>query len=149
MSSTATLPENENKPVQDEFKLGAKGTDESAAVDAAFAELPKAGTPVQNLSETIERLLLVEKKTRLASDVPSTSRVALKILELCATAGDFAALNANILVLSKRRAQHKQVLTDMVRASMDILKTMTKNSDKVELITTLRIVSEGKVCYFF
>jgi hypothetical protein len=72
----------------------------------------------------------------------------LAILKLCVDANDLKALNANILVLSKRRGQIKSVLVDVVRSGMDYLEKLTSLSkdDKVELITTLRTVSEGKVC---
>jgi len=78
-------------------------------------------------------------------DTPSTSRVALQILKLCFEAGDLKALNANILVLSKRRGQIKSVLTDMVREAMTYTDKVPSKEDRVELITTLRTVSEGKV----
>ena len=80
-----------------------------------------------------------------AGDAASTSRVALQLLRVCFDADDLKALNANILILAKRRGQLKQVLADVVREAMELLKRIPAQDDKIELITTLRTVSEGKV----
>lgn len=71
--------------------------------------------------------------------------MALEILRLCWRAKDLKALNANILVLAKRRGQLKSVLVDVVREAMKYVEELAVKEDKVELITTLRTVSEGKV----
>lgn len=57
----------------------------------------------------IEALLNVEKHTRQAGDVASTRKAATDILKLCFDAGAWKTLNDQILLLSKRRGQLKQV----------------------------------------
>lgn len=98
-----------------------------------------------DLAGAVEKLLSLEKKLRLGGDAISTSRVALEILRLCWRAKDLKALNANILVIAKRRGQLKSVLVDVVREAMKYVDELGVKEDKVELITTLRTVSEGKV----
>ena len=44
-----------------------------------------------------------------AADVVGTRKVALEIVQMCYAAKDWKALNENIVLLSKRRAQLKQV----------------------------------------
>lgn len=63
-----------------------------------------------NLEATIEQLLNVEKQMRLAGDVAGTKKAATDILQLCFEARAWKTLNEQILVLSKRRDQLKQVL---------------------------------------
>jgi hypothetical protein len=44
-------------------------------------------------------------------------RVAVEIVKICYETGDWEGLNANIVLLSKRRQQLKQVLVDIVQVS--------------------------------
>lgn len=44
-----------------------------------------------------------------AADITGTKKVVAGILETCFEAGDWKALNEQIVLLSKRRAQLKQV----------------------------------------
>jgi 26S proteasome regulatory subunit N5 len=62
-----------------------------------------------NLDAQIEQLLNVEKQMRLSGDVAGTKKAATDILELCFKAGAWKTLNDQIIVLSKRRGQLKQV----------------------------------------
>ncbi|KAM2192179.1 hypothetical protein ACFX1Q_027901 [Malus domestica] len=62
-----------------------------------------------DLDTQIEKLLNVEKQMRLAGDVAGTKKAATDILELCFKAGAWKTLNDQIVVLSKRRGQLKQV----------------------------------------
>lgn len=62
-----------------------------------------------DLDAQIEKFLDVEKQMRLSGDVAGTKKAATDILELCFKAGAWKTLNDQILVLSKRRGQLKQV----------------------------------------
>ena len=44
-----------------------------------------------------------------ASDMVSTSRILVAVVQMCHEAKDWDALNENIMLLSKRRSQLKQV----------------------------------------
>ena len=63
----------------------------------------------RNLEEAIEQLLNVEKQMRLAGDVAGTKKAATDILQLCFEAKAWRTLNDQIMLLSKRRGQLKQV----------------------------------------
>jgi len=62
------------------------------------------------LDAAIEQLLNVEKQMRLAGDVAGTRKAVTDILQLCFDARAWKTLNDQIVVLSKRRGQLKQVL---------------------------------------
>lgn len=63
----------------------------------------------RNLEAAIEQLLNVEKQMRLAGDVAGTKKAATDILQLCFDAKAWRTLNDQIVLLSKRRGQLKQV----------------------------------------
>ncbi|RRT55566.1 hypothetical protein B296_00048354 [Ensete ventricosum] len=65
----------------------------------------------ENLDAAIESLLNVEKQMRLAGDVAGTKKAVLDIVELCYKARAWKTLNDQIVLLSKRRGQLKQVET--------------------------------------
>jgi len=57
----------------------------------------------------VETLLSLEKLTRTAADMHSTAKLLVAIVKICYEAKDFTALNENIVLLTKRRGQLKQV----------------------------------------
>jgi len=63
----------------------------------------------RNLEAQIEALLNVEKQMRLAGDVAGTKKAVCDILQLCFEAKAWKTLNDQIVLLSKRRGQLKQV----------------------------------------
>lgn len=63
-----------------------------------------------NLDAQIEALLNVEKQMRLNGDVAGTKKAATDILSLCFEARAWKTLNDQIVLLSKRRGQLKQVV---------------------------------------
>ena len=63
----------------------------------------------RNLDAEIEALLNVEKQIRLAGDVSGTKKAVTDILQLCFEARAWKTLNDQIVLLSKRRGQLKQV----------------------------------------
>jgi 26S proteasome regulatory subunit N5 len=62
-----------------------------------------------SLEGKIEALLNVEKQMRLAGDVAGTRKAVVDIVELCYQAKAWKTLNDQIVLLSKRRGQLKQV----------------------------------------
>ncbi|KAE8736051.1 26S proteasome non-ATPase regulatory subunit 12-like protein B [Hibiscus syriacus] len=64
-----------------------------------------------NMEAAIDQLLNVEKQMRLAGDVAATKKAVTDILQLCFEAKDWKALNEQIVNLSKKRGQLKQVET--------------------------------------
>ncbi|KAI6008354.1 hypothetical protein F5J12DRAFT_73693 [Pisolithus orientalis] len=75
-------------------------------------ELGKAG----KLSEALEKLFALEKQTRNASDLSSTTRLAKTILDLCYEARDYTQLNATIHLLSKKHWPTQRRNTGIRRA---------------------------------
>ncbi|RZR80614.1 hypothetical protein BHM03_00006669 [Ensete ventricosum] len=65
----------------------------------------------RSTNAAIESLLNVEKQMRLAGDVAGTKKAVLDIVELCYKARAWKTLNDQIVLLSKRRGQLKQVET--------------------------------------
>ena len=67
-----------------------------------------------DLDSKIESLLNVEKQMRLAGEVAGTKKAATDILQLCFEARAWKTLNDQIVLLSKRRGQLKQVWRELI-----------------------------------
>ncbi|KAF2003811.1 hypothetical protein P154DRAFT_543603 [Amniculicola lignicola CBS 123094] len=98
-----------------------------------------------NVQAAIEKLLLLEKQTRQASDLASTSRVLVAICTIAKNAGDWSLLNEQVLLLSKKHGQLKQATTKMVQVVMGLLEDTPSLETKLSVIETLRTVTEGKI----
>lgn len=66
-------------------------------------------------------------------------------MKVCFVAGNWKALNENVLLLSKKHGQLKQAITSMVKEAMSYLDKTPDMSTKLELIETLKSVTDGKV----
>eukprot|EP00475_Leptophrys_vorax_P023550 TRINITY_DN3220_c4_g1_i1.p1 TRINITY_DN3220_c4_g1~~TRINITY_DN3220_c4_g1_i1.p1 ORF type:complete len:495 (+),score=101.28 TRINITY_DN3220_c4_g1_i1:110-1594(+) len=97
------------------------------------------------LNDALEALLNLEKQMRLAADVAGTRLVALAILRVCRETGEWKALNEQIVALSKRRAQLKQVVAAVVQEAMQYVDDAPDDVSKEELIKTLSGVTAGKI----
>lgn len=75
----------------------------------------------------------------------STGRILVAIVQICKDAGNWAALNEHVQVLAKRRSQLKQAVVKMVQECCSYVDVMPTKDLKVQLIDTLRSVTEGKV----
>ncbi|KAJ7372722.1 26S proteasome non-ATPase regulatory subunit 12 [Desmophyllum pertusum] len=75
------------------------------------------------LGEALEILLALEKQTRTAADMHSTSRVLICIVQLCFKYKDWNALNEHIVILTKRRSQLKQAVTKMIQEAFAYVET--------------------------
>lgn len=93
--------------------------------------------------------MALEKQTRQASDLPSTSRVIVAIVTICKGSGDWSLLNEQVQLLSKKHGQLKQAITKMVQVVMGFLDEAPSLEVKLSVIETLRTVTEGKVCALF
>ncbi|OAQ67281.1 proteasome regulatory particle subunit [Pochonia chlamydosporia 170] len=109
-------------------------------------QLPEAETLAKtNLQGAIEKLVALEKQTRQASDLASTSRLLVAIVTLCKNAGDWSLMNEQTLVLSKKHSQLKQAITKMVQTVVGFLDESPDLKTKLSVIETLRTVTEGKI----
>ncbi|XP_051889143.1 26S proteasome non-ATPase regulatory subunit 12 [Pristis pectinata] len=118
--------------------------DYSSTVDQQLPECEKMAQDGR-LQEAIDNLLSLEKQTRTASDMASTSRILVAIVKMCYDAKDWDALNENIVLLSKRRSQLKQAVTKMVQECYTYVSQITDLPIKLRLIDTLRTVTAGKI----
>jgi 26S proteasome regulatory subunit N5 len=112
------------------------------------AELPSISQlPLQ---QALERLTVLEKQTRQASDAISTKRILIQVVQLCAESNEWDTLNDQVLAFSKKHGQLKAAAQGMVEECWKLLKGKDwKGEGKIEqrgkLIETLRVVTEGKV----
>ncbi|CAI7795807.1 unnamed protein product [Closterium sp. NIES-54] len=97
------------------------------------------------LTEALDALLGLEKQMRLAADVVGTRTVAVAILKVCHEAAAWKLLNEQIVALSKRRAQLKQVVAAMVQEAMKYVDDAPDDVIREELIKTLSGVTAGKI----
>ncbi|KAK4235843.1 PCI domain-containing protein [Achaetomium macrosporum] len=98
-----------------------------------------------DIHAAIEKLAVLEKQARQASDLATTSRVLITIVTICKNAGDWGLLNDQTLVLSKKHGQLKQAITKMVQTIMGFLDQTPNMETKLSVIETLRTVTEGKI----
>ncbi|KAG7124331.1 26S proteasome non-ATPase regulatory subunit 12 like protein [Verticillium longisporum] len=98
-----------------------------------------------DIQAAVERLAVLEKQTRQASDLASTSRVLVAIVTICKNAKNWSLLNEQVLVLSKKHSQLKQAITKMVQTVVGFLDETPDLKTKLSLIETLRTVTEGKI----
>ncbi|KAJ4298674.1 proteasome regulatory particle subunit [Collariella sp. IMI 366227] len=98
-----------------------------------------------DIHAAIEKLAALEKQTRQASDLASTSRILVTIVTICKNAADWSLLNDQTLVLSKKHGQLKQAITKMVQVVMSFLDQTPNMETKLSVIETLRTVTEGKI----
>ncbi|KAM0201302.1 hypothetical protein ACHAPA_005330 [Fusarium lateritium] len=118
--------------------------DFSKEVDQQLPEAEKLAAS-GSLQGAIEKLAALEKQTRQASDLASTSRVLVAIVTLCKNAGDWNLMNEQTLVMSKKHSQLKQAITKMVQTVMTFLDDTPSLETKLTVIETLRTVTEGKI----
>lgn len=97
------------------------------------------------LQEALDTLLMLEKQTRTGSDMTSTSRVLVAIVQLCFKAKEWALLNEHIVMLTKRRSQLKLAVAAMVRECCTFIDQTPDKETKLKLIEALRNVTEGKI----
>ncbi|KAJ5864703.1 uncharacterized protein N7529_006619 [Penicillium soppii] len=101
-----------------------------------------AKTDVQG---AVDKLLGLEKQSRQASDLATTSRLLIAIVTISKNSGDWSLLNDQVLLLSKKHAQLKQATTKMVQTVMTFLDDTPNLEVKMSVIETLRTVTEGKI----
>lgn len=96
------------------------------------------------LSEAIELISALEKQTRGGADMHSTSRLLVGICQLSFDTKQYDTLNEQIQSLVKRRGQFKQAVTAMVQKCCEFVEKL-EPKEKLQLITTLRTVTAGKI----
>ena len=122
--------------------------DYTKEVDELFSQIEGGNEASSTASAKVDRLLVLEKQSRNAADLSSTSRLLVKIIEICYDSADFDALNTQLSGLSKRHGQLREATRRMVDRAMEYLDELDKagkQEQRLKLIETLREVTEGKV----
>ncbi|XP_071779410.1 26S proteasome non-ATPase regulatory subunit 12 [Centroberyx gerrardi] len=135
---------SEERSERSDGKIVKMEMDYSSTVDQRLPECEKMAKEGK-LQEAVESLLSLEKQTRTASDMVSTSRILVAVVQMCYEAKDWDALNENIMLLSKRRSQLKQAVAKMVQECYKYVDAVTDLTIKLRLIDTLRTVTAGKI----
>ncbi|CCM04205.1 uncharacterized protein FIBRA_06371 [Fibroporia radiculosa] len=112
--------------------------------------LPEAKSLAQSgkVQAALDKLFSLEKQTRNASDAASTTRLVRAICEICYEARDYALLNSSINNLSKKHGQLKastQAIVEQAMGWLDDIRKREGDEKWLELIETLRTVTEGKI----
>ncbi|CAI4057319.1 hypothetical protein SKDZ_04G0940 [Saccharomyces kudriavzevii ZP591] len=111
-------------------------------------ELPKIDSIAQNdYGSALDQLLVLEKKTRQASDLVSSKEVLSKIVDLLASQNKWDDLNEQLTLLSKKHGQLKLSIQYMIQRIMEFLKS-SKTLDldmRIKVIETIRVVTENKI----
>jgi len=89
-------------------------------VDTQIPILIELAIDKNQFGGAIEKLLLLEKKTRQGGDSKSTSKVVVAIVDVCHKCHEYKSLNENIVLLSKRRGLIKEAIKQMVKKSPDV-----------------------------
>ncbi|ORY31371.1 hypothetical protein BCR39DRAFT_571286 [Naematelia encephala] len=107
------------------------------------------------LQEAIDKISSLEKQTRNAADMTSTSTLLTTLVRLCYEAQDLDALNTQLTLMSKKHGQLKEAVTRMVDEAMTWLPELKKQKVEgkfkvgkdrwLELVQTLRDITEGKI----
>lgn len=117
--------------------------DYTKEVDELLSELDASSLPA---SAKVDRLLVLEKQCRGAADMPSTSRILVKVIEVLHEAGDWDGVSTQLNALSKKHGQLREAVRRMVDKAMEWLPELERNAEqRLKLIETLREVTEGKV----
>ncbi|KAF9460148.1 PCI-domain-containing protein [Collybia nuda] len=116
-------------------------------VDALLLEAESA-VKLGRLQEGLDKIFSLEKQTRNASDLSSTTRLVKAAVTHCYNARDFTLLNSTITILSKKHGQLKaavQAIVELAMSYLDDVKQQEGNEQWLELVETLRGVTEGKI----
>ncbi|CAO3635502.1 unnamed protein product [Cunninghamella blakesleeana] len=114
--------------------------------DGKLEKMEKDFSPQSGkLNEALEKLLSLEKQARNAADPASTGRILVHVIKLCHDVNDWKLLNEQIVLLSKKHGQLKVATTKMVQEAMSYLDSTPDMETKLELIDTLRTVTDGKI----
>ncbi|SCU99269.1 LAFA_0G23002g1_1 [Lachancea sp. 'fantastica'] len=109
-------------------------------------ELPKISTLAQNDVEgAVDQLLVLEKKTRQASDLASSKKILGELVDLLASKNQWETLNEQLALLAKKHGQLKLSVQFMIQRIMEKLDDITDRDTKVSVIEAIRTVTENKI----
>lgn len=98
-----------------------------------------------NYKSALDKLLLLEKQTRQASDGASSKRIMVKLVELLFYSKDWELLNEELTLLSKKHGQLKESIQTLIQETINKLDEVKDLDTKMKIIDTIRIVTENKI----
>ncbi|KAG5647556.1 hypothetical protein DXG03_008909 [Asterophora parasitica] len=112
--------------------------------------LPEAASIAKSgkLQEALDKIFALEKQTRNAADLNSTSRLVKAAVQHSYDTRNFPLLNSTITLLSKKHGQLKSAVQAIVELSigwLDKIKQEHGVERWLEVVETLRGVTEGKI----
>ncbi|KAF9477529.1 26S proteasome non-ATPase regulatory subunit 12 [Pholiota conissans] len=112
--------------------------------------LPEADAIIKSgkLQEGLDKIFALEKQTRNAADLASTTRLVKAAVQHTYDAKDYTLLNSTVTLLSKKHGQLKAAVQAIVELSISWLpeiKAQAGLEKWLELVETLRGVTEGKI----
>lgn len=93
----------------------------------------------------LDKLLLLEKQTRQASDGASSKRIMVKLADLLVYAKDWELLNEQLILLSKKHGQLKESIQTLIQEVIKNLDAIKDLDTKMKIIETIRVVTENKI----
>ncbi|KAJ2784252.1 proteasome regulatory particle subunit [Coemansia javaensis] len=118
--------------------------DYSEAVKALLGEVD-ALTGSGQVREALDKLHGLEKKTRAAADLWSTTQLLERMVTACGEAGEWVLLEQEVAGMAKKYGQLKQAIAKMVQRAMAYVDRTPDEAARVALIEALRTVTEGKI----
>jgi len=121
--------------------------DFTVEVDALLPDAESVAKSGQ-LQDALDKIFALEKQTRNAADLSSTTRLVKAALQHCYDARDLVLLNSSFSILSKKHGQLKAAVQAMVELTMAWLEDIKEKNGLqkwLELVETLRGVTEGKI----
>ncbi|ODQ79956.1 hypothetical protein BABINDRAFT_161619 [Babjeviella inositovora NRRL Y-12698] len=118
--------------------------DFTATLDEQFPQIDVLGA--SDYKSALDKLLLLEKQTRQSSDLASSKRVLLKIVQLLVANNDWELLNEQVTLLAKKHGQLKNAVQAMVQEVINHLETIAGNEKlTIATIENIRNVTENKI----
>lgn len=93
----------------------------------------------------LDKLLLLEKQTRQASDGASSKRIMVKLADLLVYAKDWELLNEQLILLSKKHGQLKESIQTLIQEVIKNLDAIKDLDTKMKIIEMIRVVTENKI----
>lgn len=120
--------------------------DFSATLDEQFPLIEK----VADYKEAVEKYLVLEKQTRQSSDLASSKRVLVRIVDTLTTNKDWLYLNELLTVLTKKHGQLKSSIQALILSVIDHLSELDEKVKeqlelKVKTIETIRVITDKKI----
>lgn len=119
--------------------------DYSGACDETIPKCKEMAKIESKFNDALEQLLSLEKQARIGSDMMSSARVLVAIVQVIFDVRKWDLLNEYIAILVKKRSQSKQAIVKMVQECVTYVDQTPDKESKIKLIDTLRTVTEGKI----